>query len=130
MANANEDLVRKGYDAFGAGDLDTLRSIMKPDVVQSVPGNNRITGDYKGVDAVLGYYGTIFELTGGTFSAELESATAQGDTRVDAVHRNRGTLDGRTLDATTTLEFTIEDGLISRLAEKPHDQAAEDAFWG
>jgi ketosteroid isomerase-like protein len=60
---ANEDTVRRGYEAFGQGDMDTLRSIMTPDVVQSVPGKSRVSGDHKGVDNVLGYYGTLFELT-------------------------------------------------------------------
>ena len=36
--SANEDTVRRGYEAFGKGDMDTLRSIMTPDVIQSVPG--------------------------------------------------------------------------------------------
>jgi ketosteroid isomerase-like protein len=33
MAHANEDLVRKGYKAFGEGDMDTLRSLFAPDAV-------------------------------------------------------------------------------------------------
>ena len=50
---ANEDTVRRGYEAFGRGDMDTLRSIMTPDVVQSVPGKSQVSGDHKGVDNVL-----------------------------------------------------------------------------
>ena len=54
--SANEDRVRQGYEAFGKGDMDTLRSIMTPDVVHSVPGKSLIAGDHKGIDDVLGYY--------------------------------------------------------------------------
>ena len=75
---ANEDTVRRGYEAFGRGDMDTLRSIMTPDVVQSVPGKSQVSGDHKGVDSVLGYYGTLFELTGGTLKADLQSVKEEG----------------------------------------------------
>jgi ketosteroid isomerase-like protein len=130
MADSNEDVVRQGYDAFGAGDMERLSSLMTPDVVHSVPGNNPITGDYKGIDEVLGYYGNIFELTGGNFSADLKSVKAEGDNKVISTHTNKAARpDGRTLDSDTNLEFTIENGKITRIDEKPGDQAAEDAFW-
>ena len=53
--SANEDRVRQGYEAFSTGDMDTLRSIMTPDVIQSVPGKSQIAGEQKGIDDVLGY---------------------------------------------------------------------------
>ena len=78
---SNEDTVRKGYEAFGQGDMDTLRSIMTPDVIQSVPGKSRVSGDHKGVDNVLGYYAKLFELTGGTLMAELQTRRPKAPTR-------------------------------------------------
>jgi ketosteroid isomerase-like protein len=129
MADANEQLIRDGYDAFSAGDMEKLGSLFKPDIVHSVPGNNQLTGDYKGVDNVLGLYGKLFELTGGNMSVDLKSVTVNGD-RVAAVHTNKAARDGKTLDSDTTLNFTIEDGKIARIDEVPSDQAAEDAFWG
>ena len=45
MANSNEDLLRRGYDAFAVGDLQTLREIMDPDVVWHVPGRNPLAGE-------------------------------------------------------------------------------------
>ena len=130
MGNTNEELVRKGYDAFSAGDMDTLRSIMKPDIVQHVPGDNQVAGTFEGVDAVLASYAETFELSGGTFSVDLQSVDAVGDNRVDSVHKGTATRGDKTYAGTTTLGFTIEDGLIARIDEKPHDQAVEDVFWG
>ena len=128
--SANEDTVRRGYEAFGQGDMDTLRSIMTPDVIQSVPGNSQISGEYKGVDNVLGYYGKLFELSGGTLQANLESAKAEGDDKVVAVHRLSAQREGKTYDSDETLNFTFAGGKIARLDEVHPDVAAFDAFWG
>ena len=126
---SNEDTVRQGYEAFGRGDMDTLRSIMQPDVIQSVPGNNKVSGDHKGVDSVLGYYATLFDLTGGTLKAELQTATAKGADTVVAVHRLSAQREGKSYDRDETLTFTFAGGKISRLDEEHGDQAAFDDFF-
>jgi ketosteroid isomerase-like protein len=37
MGHPNEDLVRRGYDAFGSGDMQTLRELFHPDIVWHAP---------------------------------------------------------------------------------------------
>jgi ketosteroid isomerase-like protein len=127
--SANEDTVRKGYEAFGQGDMDTLRSLMTPDVVHSVPGKSRVSGEHKGVDAVLGYYGQLFELTGGTLKADLQSAKDEGADKVVAVHHLTAQRGGKSYDQNETLTFTLTGGKISRLDESHPDQAAFDDFF-
>ena len=129
MAHPNEDIVRRGYQAFGEGDMDTLRSLFAPDAVHVATGNSQVAGEYKGVDAILGYYGTLFELSDGTFAVELEDVKAEGDDTVVATHRDKGQRGGKTLDQEETLTFTLADGKITRLVENHSDQATYDAFW-
>jgi ketosteroid isomerase-like protein len=129
MAHANEDLVRKGYAAFSAGDLDALGALMTPDVVHSVPGDSLIAGEHKGKDEVFALYGKLFELSNGTMAVDLQDVTVKDDTTVVARHRGTATRGDATLDVMATLEFTVEDGKIARLDETFDDQAAEDAFW-
>ena len=129
MAHANEDLVRKGYKAFGEGDMETLASLYAPDAVHVATGNNPLSGEYQGVDAILGYYGKLFELSDGTFTAELESLKVEGDDTVVATHRDKGQRGGKTLDQPEDLTFTISGGKFTRLVEDHSDQAAYDAFW-
>ena len=129
MAHPNEELVRKGYKAFSEGDMDTLGSLYAPDAVHAASGNNPLSGDYKGVDDILGYYGKLFELSDGTFKAELKSVEVQGDDTVVATHRNTGQRVGRTLDQDEALTFSIADGKITRIEENHSDAAAYDAFW-
>ena len=131
MANPNEELVRKGYELFGKGDLDGLAQIMAEDVVHTFPGNSQVSGEHKGRDAAFAMYGKLFELSGGTFKADLKSATAKGDATVVAKHRHSATREGKTIDVEETLTFTIEDGQMTRLESSfpAGDQAAVDDFW-
>ena len=129
MTHPNEDLVRQGYKAFGEGDMDTLRSLFAPDAVHSAIGNGPLAGDYKGVDDILGYYGKLFELSEGTFRAELTSTKVEGDDKVVATHHDSGQRGGKTLDQDETLTFTISGGKFTQLVEDHSDQAAYDTFW-
>lgn len=128
MANA-EDTVRRGYKAFGEGDMETFRSIYVADVVQSQPGHNQTSGEYKGVDDVLGLYGRLFELSGGTISVELKSVKTLGD-KVVTVHGIKGQRDGKRLDADESIEFTFSGDKVCRLDLTYLNEAASDAFWG
>ena len=126
--SANEDTVRRGYEAFSRGDMDTLRSIMTPDVVQSVPGKSQIAGEHKGVDDVLGYYAQLFELSGGTLSVQLESTNVEGDTVV-STHHATARREGRSWDTKENITFSFAGDKITRLDEAPTDLAGFDAFW-
>ena len=128
MADSKEDTVRRGYQAFGEGDMETLGSLYTDDVVQTMPGKNLLSGEYQGRDNVLGLYGKIFELSGGTFKAELKSAKTEGD-KVVSVHHSQGERGGKTLSDDESIAFTFSGDKISRLDLTSGDQAAVDDFW-
>jgi uncharacterized protein (TIGR02246 family) len=132
MAHANEDLIRRAYKAFGEGDVDTLLSFMTDDVVHVIPGDNRFTGEHKGKEALAAFYGALFDASGGTYNADLQTIEAKGDDTVVSTHRGTANHAGKTLDTTETLTFTITGGKISKLVSSfsPEDEKAEDAFWG
>ena len=54
MDNSNADLIQRTYQAFGAGDLDTVLGILDPEVAWHVPGHSQLSGAYKGHDQVVG----------------------------------------------------------------------------
>ena len=114
MAHPNEEIVRQGYKAFGEGDMDTLRSLFAPDAVHSAPGNNPLSGEYKGIDDILAYYGKLFEraTAPSTLSSKRER---EGDDTVVATHRNKAQRGDKTLDQDETLTFTIAEGKIRGL---------------
>lgn len=129
MTHPNEELVRKGYKAFGEGDMETLQSLYAPDAIHSAPGNGPLAGEYKGVDNILAFYGQLFELSDGTFKAELQDAKAEGDDTVVATHRGTAQRGAKMLGQDETLTFTIVGGKVTQVVETHSDQAAYDAFW-
>jgi ketosteroid isomerase-like protein len=128
--NADVDVVKRGYEAFNRGDVETLGALFTDDAVQHVPGNSQISGEKKGRDSILAYYGQVAQLTDGSFTAELESATPDGSGKVVAKHHAQGKRGDKILDSHDTLVFTLEDGKFAKLDESTEDQAATDAFWG
>ena len=128
MADSKEDIIRRGYQAFGEGDMETLGALYTDDVVQTMPGKNLLSGEYEGRDNVLGLYGKIFELSGGTFKAELQSLKTEGD-KVISVHLAQGERGGKTLSDDESIAFSFSGDKISRLDVTSGDQAAVDDFW-
>ncbi|MFD7444350.1 nuclear transport factor 2 family protein [Streptomyces sp. NPDC059909] len=122
-------LVRRGYEAFGKGDWDTLASMMTADVVHHVPGDNPISGHHKGRDKVLELYGKVGELTHGTYRADLRTVAADGRGHVMAFHRTFAERGDRGIEMNNGLFFTIVGGKITDVDECVQDIDESDAFW-
>ena len=100
MAHPNEDLVRRGFDAFARGDVDTLRELIDQDAVWHAPGRNPLAGDHQGVEAILGFFARTMEITGGTFRAELHDVVADDEHAV-AIYVSRASMRGEPSTATS-----------------------------
>ncbi|MFD9123456.1 nuclear transport factor 2 family protein [Kitasatospora sp. NPDC059571] len=122
-------LIRKGYEAFSRGDMDTLRGMMTSDCTQHVPGSHKLSGDFKGVDAVLGYYGQLAAETQGTFRVELLHLFVDGRGHVMSVHRFTAERAGRTVDMAGGIVFRIVGDKITDLDECVEDLTATNGFW-
>lgn len=76
----NATLLKRGYDAFGKGDMETLRSqVFDANIVWHQIGDNRVSGDYRGAEQMLALFGNIFQLTGGTFRVGLKEIVGTDD---------------------------------------------------
>ncbi|CAL9427452.1 putative protein [Streptomyces sp. enrichment culture] len=122
-------LVRRGYEAFGKGDMQALGALMTADVIHHVPGSNPLSGHHKGREAVLDLYRRIGEETGGTARVEVHSVLVDGRGHVMAVHTFYGDRGDRGLEVQQGLFFTIVGGKITDIDECTQDIDEEDAFW-
>jgi ketosteroid isomerase-like protein len=128
MAHPNEDLIRRGFDAFAKGDMDTLRELLDVDIAYHVPGRSPLAGEYHGPDEVLGLFARIFELSGGTYQVELHDAVANDEHTV-ALFTARGQREGTTLDDRSVLVSHVRDGRFTEVWLFSEDLYAVDAFF-
>jgi len=128
MGHPHEDLVRRGYDAFTRGDMQTLRELFDPDIVWHAPGRSQLAGDHQGVDTVLGYFGKTMELTGGNFQVEVHDVVANDEHAVDlnTVHAERNS---KTLQDNNSLVFHVRDGRVTEVWQYWTDQDAADELF-
>jgi uncharacterized protein len=129
MAHPNEDLVRRGYAAFRAGDLATLGELFADDVVFHIGGRGRLSGDYAGKQAVFDYFGQLAQETGGTFSLEIHDVLAN-DVHVVALNTTSAQREGRSLNDVPNVQvFHVQDGTVTESWIHSGDQYASDEFY-
>ncbi len=128
MAHPNEDLLRRGYDAFIAGDMDTVLSIYADDITYHVGGANQLTGEYKGAQEVMGFLGQVMELSGGTFRLEVHDILANDGHGAVMVnfHVERG---GRSLDGREVHVWHLAGGKATEFWSFEGDQAGIDQMF-
>ncbi|WP_285314523.1 nuclear transport factor 2 family protein [Pseudarthrobacter sp. fls2-241-R2A-168] len=127
---AQEDvaLVRRGYEAFNAGDMDTLRELFTEGAVWRVGGSGALSGAKQGRDAILAYFGELGSRSNGTVKVDLEDVSA-GDRYVIGVQSNHAERDGKFLDQRSALVFTLADGMVTEVLELQEDTGKASDFW-
>ena len=125
----NAEIVRRGYEAFNMGDLETLTKLFDENASWHTPGRGILGGDQKGREATFAQFGRYVMETGGTFKAELRCVAADDDGRVIAMHHNSGARNGKHLDVDCCIVFAIKDGRIAEGREYFYDLHAWDEFW-
>ena len=82
MASQNVEIAKKAYDAFAAGDLETVLSTFDDNVEFVIPGNSTISGTYRGKDEVTNFFAKLaeksFTTTPSRFVAEEDVVVALG----------------------------------------------------
>ena len=106
----NAAIVRRGYEAFNAGDAKTL-------------------GELVGLEVLLARLGRYAAETGGRFRAELKRVLTDEDGRVIVIQHNVGERNGKHLDAYSCIVFEFENGRIVDGREHIYEIQAWDEFW-
>ena len=128
-ADENVAIMRRAYEAFNAGDIETITPLFDESAVWHLPGRSSMANDYQGRDAILAYFGQIAQETGGTFQAELECLLADDDDRVIGIQRSTAERNGKHLEVGNCIVFQLKDGRVTDGREHFHDLYAWDEFW-
>lgn len=106
IEHPNVALLRQGYEAFANGDIATLRERIAADAVWHGPQTGPLTGDYVGIDAILGVFAQLVQETDGTFRLVVLDVLCNDDWAT-VLCTATGTRNGRTT--------TIDDVHVHRL---------------
>jgi ketosteroid isomerase-like protein len=128
-ADENVAIMRRAYEAFNTGDLDTVAETFDDSVVWHLPGRSAMADDYQGRDATLAYFAQLAQETGGTFRAELQHLAADGDSRVVGIQRSTADRGGKHLDVADCIVFELKDGRVTDGREHFENLYAWDEFW-
>ncbi len=120
--------MRRGYEAFGKGDLDAVMAILDENIAYHVSGRSAVSGDYKGHQEVLGFFAKIFELSGGTFRLELHDVLAN-DEHAAVMSRATAQREGKSLDSLQCHLWHVKDGKATEFWGLAVDPYAADEFW-
>ncbi|UIX33973.1 nuclear transport factor 2 family protein [Streptomyces sp. GQFP] len=122
-------LVRKGYDAFSRGDMDTMRTLIASDATHHVPGSHPLSGDFKGQDAIIDMFRRLAEETAGSMRVVLMNLLVDGRGHVVAVHRFTAERQGRRIDEPGALVFRIVGDKVVDVDECVEDIDRSNEFW-
>ena len=81
----NATVFRRGYEAFNAGDMDTLRELFDANIVWHNGGRTRFSRDSHGIDETLGFFLELMQATDGTFHLDVHDILADDDHAVALV---------------------------------------------
>src|SRR3954451_6013674 len=128
---AQDDLetVRKGYEAFGEGDIAGVVAPWAPNITFHYPGRSVVAGDYRGHDDVLAFLGQLATLSSQTYRLDIHDILAT-DQHVVVLCRELGERDGRRLNTPASHVWHTHNGKLTELWDVVGDLYGLDDFWG
>jgi uncharacterized protein len=116
-------------DAYGSHDRQTMLESLAEGAVWHVGGTHRHSGDYRGREAILGYFDAVREATADTMRLEPLEILAN-DWHGAAFLRVTAERKGRRLESVVADAFRFDDqGQIVEFWASNANQAAIDEFW-
>jgi uncharacterized protein len=121
--------IRDGYAAFAKGDFAVLNDLFAEDLLWHEAGRNQLAGDYRGREAVYGYFGRLMEVTEGSFHLDLQAVFADDDRGVALVisTASRG---GGSVKVNDAHIFRLRDGKVVEFWNASTDPYAFDELIG
>ena len=128
MAHPNAELVARGYEAFGRGDVDTVLDLLADDIAWRVPGRGPIAGEYHGKDGVMAFFGKLMEESGGSFRLTVHdiAATDRHALAIVDAHVERN---GKSYDFHAIHVWHLRDGKAEIFRSVAIDPDADNEFW-
>jgi ketosteroid isomerase-like protein len=124
------DRLQKAQNEFYAGGSGAaLEQLLAPNITWTIPGNNRIAGNYRGLAEVLGYFRRRRDLADRTFQMKRRDVLVGDGDRLAALTDGFATIRGIDHHWSTVGLYDVIDLQIAACWLLPLDQRAFDAIW-
>jgi hypothetical protein len=124
----DEDVVRRGYEAFSAGDVESLGGLFADDAVWRVGGSGGLAGEKQGREAIMAYFGELFSRSGGTIKVQVQDVIA-GERHTVGLQAAQAQRHGKSMAQNGVIVFTLKDGKVTEVNEFQEDTASASDFW-
>ena len=124
----NAETAQRAYSAFLAGDMEAMSEMMSDDIVWHAPGNNPLSGTYRGKEEVFGLFAKIGEMSDGPMEMDIHDILANDD-HVVALVGVKASRGGKRLDARSAHIMHVADGKLTEFWNFPEDPSLGDEFW-
>jgi len=124
----NVAIVRRGYEAFAKGDIETLKTLFSTNANWNQTETGVLPGNYRGAQRILEYFGQLAHESQGSLRVEPQTMAASGD-HVFVLERVTGTRKDKTLDTTDVLVFKLNNGVVTEVTNFPSNHPADVQFW-
>jgi uncharacterized protein len=121
--------IRDLYAASAEGDSAVLNDLFAEDLMWHEGGRNQLSGEYRGREAVFGYFGKLMEVTEGSFHLDLHAVFADDEHAVALVvaTASRG---GRSIKVNAVDVMHLRDGKVVEVWAACTDPYAFDELIG
>jgi ketosteroid isomerase-like protein len=124
------DRLHKAQNEFYAGGSGAaLEQLLTPDITWNVPGDNRIAGNYRGIEEVFGYFRRRRELADHTFQMQRRDGLVGDGDRIAALTDGFATIRNVDHRWSTVGLYDVIGRQIAACWLLPLDQRAFDAIW-
>ena len=123
-----EEFLTRQREMYAGGDLAAVGVLLAEDVLWHVPGTSPIAGDYRGREAVTGYFRLRRELGGGAIRVAKRGQAHHEEALVQLAD-GRAPLGGREVVWRTAGVYRVADGRIAEAWLVPLDQEYFDRVW-
>lgn len=121
-------LVRRGYEAFVKGDLETVKEVLADDIEWHVTGRSPLAGVRHSKDEVFEFFGELIERSSGTHHLEVHDIVG-GDENVVVILTEHAERNGRTLAMYGAHLWKIRDGKAVEFWGLLSEQQESEEFW-
>lgn len=128
MAHSNEALIRRGYEAFEKGDIESVLGILDPNIMWHAAGRNHLSGDYEGHQQVLDFFAKLAASTAGTFKLAVHDVLAN-DGHAVVLAEWSAVRDGKILRQRGVHVWHVTGGQATEFWSFQDDPSAEDEFF-